>query len=297
MMTVEGADWYVKRYESLGRLMNAVNPWIEKWQFKLKLKINDNIVSYGKCLDELIPIQRIKDECNVISDKIKLGRNTEDKSTLGEDIELKQVNVVKMKDLMIEKERKECEIIMEKILDELSHLKENFENRRIEMEKNINTFDEINLIVEQLKSSMNFETVQGYGKKNGKQEEREREREFQVIVSKGIELLNELIDNKQYDYLQQNIKNFRNNNSISNNCMMMSPEQSGINGSNFYGSYYKLLQNVKLLICGLDGNINENDSEYGIHDWNSKGKFIFSCDIGNNYVTSKVGFFIMDDGG
>ena len=62
---------------------------------------------------------------------------------------------------MIKRERDECEIVVKKILDEFSYLKKNFENRKIEVEENINKYGKINLIVEKIQSSMNFDVVQG----------------------------------------------------------------------------------------------------------------------------------------
>ena len=116
----------------------------------------------------------IDDECIAISRKLKLIGNTEDIIELNENIELHQGNVVEMKDLMTEGEREECEIIVKKILDDFKCLKENFENRRIEVEENIIKLDKIELIVEKIESSMNFQMVQGYGKKKEKEKERER---------------------------------------------------------------------------------------------------------------------------
>ena len=119
-----------------------------------------------------------KNECNGISSKIVLVGNIKDTIKLGEDIdinvELKQDNTDKLKDLMVGREGEECETIVEKMLDELMELKEDFKNRRIEMEDNINKLDRINKIDEEIKSSMNFDVVQGYLRKEGKEKEREK---------------------------------------------------------------------------------------------------------------------------
>ena len=79
-----------------------------------------------------------------------------------------------MKDLMIEREKEQCEIIVGNVLDDLSYLKENYENRRIEVEENMNKFGKINRIAERIESSMNFEVVKGYEQKKEKEKERQK---------------------------------------------------------------------------------------------------------------------------
>ena len=169
LMSGEGAEWYVHNYGALCRLTDAVSSWIGKWQSKL----NGNTVLYERILDEyvkqneLILIQNITDVCDVISNKLISVGNIHNEIELEKDIGLIQGTV---KDLMVEREREECEIIVEKMLDEFSYLKENFENRKIEVEENINKLDQIELIAEKTESSMNFQVVQGYGKKKEREE-------------------------------------------------------------------------------------------------------------------------------
>ena len=170
LMSAQGAEWYAHNYEAMCRLTDAINSWIGTWQSK-----------YGK-YNELILTQNMTDVCNVLANKLISVGNTDDKIELCEEIRILQGN---MMDLMIEREREECEIIVENILNEVSYLKENFENRRKEVDENINKFGKIYLIFEKMKSSMNFQEVQGYEEK-----EKEKEREFQEVVSKGKELLN-----------------------------------------------------------------------------------------------------------
>ena len=187
-MSVEGADWFVDRLEDLCyggcKIINALDVWIEK----VELRLNENIMFDNKIINEhtlqnvVISVQKINDECNVESGKLILVENIEDKNKLGE-----EEKMVKMENLMIEREREECEIIVGKFLDDCSNLKENFENRRKEVEENINNIGKINIIIEKIKSSVNFDEVQGYEKK--KEEEKERDREYQEVVSKGKQLL------------------------------------------------------------------------------------------------------------
>ena len=233
-----------------------------------------------------------------------------------ENMELKQGNVVKMKSLMMERETEEREILMKKILDDVNHLKENFENRTIEVEENINKFGKINLIVEKIESSMNFEIVQGYEKKKEKEE---REREFQVVVSKGIELLN--------TYLHHGIHgNHVNNINIHDLTVDFETHDIQLNGV----EHLEIVdieimesshQNISTIVLknGCVNNqelkeLSRNDVESGkniinvtalsgtIIDLNPDGKFL--CDIGNDcdydchdYLTSKFNFFTIDDGG
>ena len=167
LMSAAGAEWFVFRYDALGKLLDAVWSWTDKWQSKFDKRLLDE---YGK-QNELISIQHITDECDAILDKIVLVGNIDDKIKLGDDMEVKQAN---MKDLMIEREREECERMVEKMLDEFSYLKGNFENRKIEVEENINKLGKIELIVEKIESSMNFQVVQGYEKKGKEEKEIER---------------------------------------------------------------------------------------------------------------------------
>ena len=219
---------------------------------------------YGK-QNELLSIHNITDECDVISGKIISVGNIDDKIKLGDDIEVKQGN---MKDLMIEKEREECEIIVEKMLNEVCYLKENVENRRIEMEENISKIGKITLIAEKIKSSMNFETVQGYGKKNERKEQKESE--FQTIISKGKEILNTnmmTVKNGWKDSVEEKqIRTY----VKSLNC--------ALNG---------VLADVKNLdTTNKDGTVNANNLRYKTYEWN-KYRFLFLCDIGNNKLASK----------
>ena len=157
------------------KLVNLVNWWFEQWQLKFKINaIFYERVSYEyKTQNEFM--QHIKNECNGILSKIELVGITEDTIKLGEDMDINiEDNTNNLKDLMVERERDECETIVEKMLDELMELKEDFKNRRIEMEDNINKLDRINKIDEEIKSSMNFDVVQGYLRKEGKEKERER---------------------------------------------------------------------------------------------------------------------------
>ena len=126
----------------------------------------------------------IKLEISKMDDLIRKKKKTDDRIGLGEDSELglEQDSVEKVKDAGIEKDREECELIVEKMLGELRILKDNFENRRKEVEVNIIKFSKINLLIEKISSSVNYDTVQGY----------ERDSEYQILVSKGIELLNEI---------------------------------------------------------------------------------------------------------
>ena len=92
-----------------------------------------------------------------------------------------------------------CEIIVEKILDDFSCLKENFETRRVEVEENINKLCKIELIAKKIESSMNFQMVQGYEKKKKKEKEKERERKDSYVggeaqVKCGISTLKDLIE-------------------------------------------------------------------------------------------------------
>ena len=168
--------------------------------------------------DQMVDIRL---EINKMDKLIVKKKDTENRIKLGEEIELQQGNEVKMKDLMVEKEREECEIIVEKILDECSYLQEMFENRRKEVEENINRFDKIKVMMEKIESSMNSEVVQGYGK--NKEKEKEIEREFQEVVSKGIELLNININiNLQNGCANNGIEDGKNGNvhvSKNLNCM------------------------------------------------------------------------------
>ena len=126
----------------------------------------------------------IKLEISKMDYLIRKKKNTEGRIELGEDSELglEQDGVEKIKDAGIEKDREECELIVEKMLGELRILKDNFENRRKEVEVNIIKFSKINLLIEKISSSVNYDIVQGY----------ERDNEYQVLVNKGIELLNEI---------------------------------------------------------------------------------------------------------
>ena len=139
----------------------------------MQFKLNCNTTFQNKILDEhklqnkTISMQYIGAQCNATLNKFILAGNTGDEIKLGNEMELQHVNVVEMKDIMIEREREECEIIVEKtFLDDFRCLKEKFENRRIEVQ----------LIAEKIESSMNFQVVQGYGKKKEKEKEKERER-------------------------------------------------------------------------------------------------------------------------
>ena len=167
-MSGEGIKWFVSIYNTLSfgssKLIDAVSLCTERVQ----LRLNSSIVFHEKILDEyktqntLISVQDINEECDEIKSKLKLFGKIENNIKLGEDTHLKQNNAVKMKDLMMEREREECEIKVEKMLNELGYLKKNFENRRIEMGDNINKFGQINIMDVELKSSMNVNIVQGY---------------------------------------------------------------------------------------------------------------------------------------
>ena len=181
VMTAGGAERFVNRYETLcygeSGLVEAASLWIGK----LQLKLNSNIfhkktIDEHKLQNQIISMQYINDECNAISGKLMLAGNIKDEIKLAKEMELQQGNVVEMKGLMIEREREECEIIVEKILDDFRCLKKNFENRRIEVEENIDKHGEIELIARKIESSVNFQIVQGYGKKKEKEKEKERER-------------------------------------------------------------------------------------------------------------------------
>ena len=98
LMSAAGAEWFVFRYDALGRLLDAVWSWTDKWQLKFHKRLLDE---YRK-QKELLSIHNITDECDVILDKIILVGNVDEKIELGDDIEVEQGN---MKDLMIERER------------------------------------------------------------------------------------------------------------------------------------------------------------------------------------------------
>ena len=163
LMSAAEAEWFVFWYDAFGRLLDAVSSWTGKWELKFRERILDD----NKIQNELM--QDINKECNVLVRKLTLVGNTEDKIKLGEDIvlELKQDNVDKINDIVVEKEREECELIMEKMLDEVRYLKENYENTRIEVEENINKLGKIHVIIERIESSMN---------EKGKKRKRERGR-------------------------------------------------------------------------------------------------------------------------
>ena len=171
-MSEKGAKWFVRKYKMLCKLDDLGDWWSEQWE--LSRSIYGKIYEY-KEQNRKIPIQYIIDECNEIKSKL-IVENTENKDKLGKDtvLELTQENVDKIKELIVEKEIEECEKVVGKILDDFRCLKENFGNRRIEIEENVNTFGKIELIVEKIESSMNFQVVQGYGKKKEKEKERER---------------------------------------------------------------------------------------------------------------------------
>ena len=180
LMSDEGANWYVGTYETLcygeSKLLDALDVWIEQVELKLNsgMVFHDKIIEEHKFQNEIIFRQYINDKRNAISGKSILAGNTDDETKLRKERELQEGNAVEMKDLMIQTEREECEIIVGKILNDFRGLKENFENRRIEVEENINKFGKIELIIEKIESSMNFQVVQGYGKKKEKEKERER---------------------------------------------------------------------------------------------------------------------------
>ena len=183
LMSSKAAEWYVHNYGAMCRLTDVIKLWIGKWQ----LKLNGNTICYERILEEykkqneLILTQNMTDVCKVLAKKIISVGNIDDKIKLCEEIGINQGNMI---DLMIEREREKCETIVENILNEVSYLKENFENRRKEVDENINKFGEIHLIFEKMKSSMNFQEVQRYEEK-----EKEKEREYQDLISKGKEKL------------------------------------------------------------------------------------------------------------
>ena len=157
-------------------------------------QISSNIEIFNKINEinnnEMKQLVDIKLEISKMDEIIVNKKNIEDRIKLGENKELviEQDNGGNMKEAMVEKDREECELIVEKMLSEIRILKNNFEDRSKEVEVNINKFSKINFLIEKLNSSVNYDTVQGYGKK--KEKEDERKDESQLLVSKGIELLN-----------------------------------------------------------------------------------------------------------
>ena len=182
LMSVEGADWYVERMEDLyyggSELMKALDVRFENVELTLdrNIEIHHNFIRKHLFKCKLTPVPKINDECNVVLDKSILVENIQDKIKIGEDMELQ----VKMKDSMIEKDREECELLIEKMSEEFKILKNNFENRRKEVEMNIDKFSKIDVLIRKINSSVNYKTVQGYGKRKEKEE-----KEYQELVSKG----------------------------------------------------------------------------------------------------------------
>ena len=142
---------------------------------------------------------------------------------------------------------------------------------------------------------MNSETVQGYGIKNEKEEQKERE--YQAIVSKGIELLN----THQTNTLIIIVKNRWIDIKVSKELIVNKIYVKLLN----CGLYGVLSDEKNLNTSDEDGNTNVNVSGHGTYDWNiykfidlnCDDRSLFLCDIGNDNIASKIGFFIIHDGG
>ena len=195
LMTKEEASWFVRKYRKICNIHDIFNRFHEQLQLKFS-SIGEKTFYEDKIQNGEMSIQYIKDKCSEIKSQLILAGKTGNNIQLGDDtvLELKQNNVDKIKEskIEIEKEREECELKMEKMLDEFKYLKEKYEITRIELEENIIKLGQIESIVERIESSMNFQIVQGYGKK--KEKEKERERKVSYV---GDEAHPELINGKE----------------------------------------------------------------------------------------------------
>ena len=303
LMDKEGAKWFVRKYRRICKIEDLYNGWYEQRQ----LKIKSNTSVYEKTLYEykrqngIISIQYIKDECSEIKSKLTFAGKTGNKIKLDEDtlLGVKPNNVDKINDLKIEREREECELIMENMLDKLKYLKEKYENRRIEVEENINKLGKIDVITEKIKSSVNCEVVQGYGKKEGK--EKEREEEFQEVVSKsGADT--SLISNPDGsgELLSLIIPNWVTYNVCESNNGLLIP----INIQNCNYDISVALVNLNEVIFTLDSN-SVLDGVNAFNEFNQLQDQGFTI-IGtlnptpsqtSNLIPNLFWFFIIDDGG
>ena len=266
-MAQKEANWFIRKYRAICKTEHIINGWYEICQSRL------NYLNEYKIHNEIISMQYIKDESNEMKSKLILVGNTENKIKFGEDtaIESKQDNVYKIKDLKTEKEREECELIMEKMLDELKYLKENYENRRIEVEENNIKLCKIQSIVEKIESSMNFQIVQGYGKKKEKEKEKERT-DLYVGDEKQVKCD---FKNAFYDQLCVVLEKY----GILLTELLLNPKA---NCEKMIQIMFETFNVLKLFLSGRTIGMALDTGD---------GVFV------DDHLICKVGFFIIDDGG
>ena len=166
------------------KIMNLITHLDDLYQKSSHIKIfNTMNETSNNRMDQMV---EIKLEISKMDELIRKKENIQNRIEHSEEKEivLEQDNEDKVAKAKIGKNKEECELLIEKMLEESKILKNNFENRIKEIEMNINKFSEINLLINKIDSSVNYKIVQGYRKRKEKEEE-----EYQELVSKGKEKL------------------------------------------------------------------------------------------------------------
>ena len=258
------------------------NLFFQSIDTKTRIEIND-VNNYD--MEQLVDIRlEISEMDKIIAKKkdITSFENTEDKSELDGGTELK------LNKDDVEKDIEAYESIIEKMLDDFRYLKENFVNRRIEMQANINKFSKINLLIAKINSSVNSESVQGYEKKN--ETEDVGERAFQLLVSKGMELLNSIhtFDEIKIENIQRHGKKKDKEEENEKELKINLKQTLYLNGCG---------NNKKLKLIG--NNVQNNILLYGTDGGNTNKNTDISIDecIIFDLQFNKFRFFIIDDGG
>ena len=264
----------VRDFKLLNKMCDAIARFKTKtfdiidFEFKMEMK-QQIFIEIQNLVNKMDQIEKEKRIVNNLEKDIKFDEN--------------EVKIVKIKDLLIEKERAKCECQVKKLLDDCMGLKENFENRRKEVEGNISKLGEI----EKIESSMNSQVVQGYEK----EKEKEMETQFQMVVSKGMELLNVDIQyiptiNTILESISMSVS-MDSNNAFYNELCVVS------------GKHGILL--TKLLLLNAKANC-EKMIQIMLFSCLSGRTIGMVLDTGDgvcadDHLICKVGFFIIDDGG